>query len=323
MHDVQRARVIFLCAEGHSNLKVARKTGISNLSVGKWRQRFLERQLAGLLDLPRSAPPRTISDEKVAEIVRVTLEQKPANATHRSTRGMAKRMGLSHDSISRIWQAFSLQPNRHEHFQLSTGPEFVDKVRKVVGLYMSPPENAVVLAMDEKSQCQALERTQPVLPLRPGTPERSACEYFRHGTTSLFAALNVATGEVFGRTHRRHTQKEFLSFLREVERQVLKDLQIHVVLDNYSTHRTPMVKAWLARHPRWHLHFTPTYSSWLNQVERFFAELTNRRLRRESFQSLAELERAIHDYRRNHNKAPKPFVWTASAYLILGKVEHT
>jgi transposase len=320
--DVQRARVILLSAQGLPNFKVAQKTGISALSVGRWRRRFVQDRLRGLLDLPRSGAPRSISDEKVAEVVRITLEQRPKNATHWSTRSLACRLGLSHDSIARVWKAFGLQPHRHEHFQFSTDPEFVDKVRDVVGLYMSPPSNAVVLCLDEKSQVQALERTQPMLPLRAGTPERSACEYFRHGTTSLFAALNVATGEVIGRTHRRHTHEEFLLFLRTVERRVPKNLQIHAVLDNYATHRTAPVKAWLARHPRWHLHFTPTYSSWLNQVERFFSDLTTRRLRRSTFRSVPELEAAIRSYLREHNLNPKPFTWSTSADLILGKVKH-
>ena len=320
--DVQRAKVILLCASGLPNCVVAEKTGISALSVGKWRRRFAKDRLRGLLDQPRSGAPRTISDEKVAEVVRTTLEQRPKNATHWSTRSLAEKLDLSHDSIARVWKAFGLQPHRHEHFQLSTDPEFVDKVRDVVGLYMSPPQNAVVLCLDEKSQVQALERTQPILPLRPGAAERSACEYFRHGTTSLFAALNVATGEVIGQTHRSHTHQEFLTFLRAVERKVPRSLQIHAVLDNYATHRTAPVKEWLARHPRWHLHFTPTYSSWLNQVERFFSNLTTRRLRRSTFRSVPELERAIRAYLAEHNRKPKPFAWTASADLILGKVEH-
>ncbi|MCX6847496.1 MAG: IS630 family transposase [Verrucomicrobia bacterium] len=320
--DVQRARVILLCAQGLPNYLVAEQTGISSLSVGRWRQRFVQARLSGLLDQPRSGAPRTISDAQVAEVVRTTLEKRPKNATHWSTRSLASKLGLSHDSIARIWKAFGLQPHRHEHFQFSTDPEFVDKVRDVVGLYMSPPQNAVVLCLDEKSQCQALERTQPILPLRGGAPERSACEYFRHGTTSLFAALNVATGEVIGKTHRKHTQQEFLSFLRTVERQVPRQLEIHAILDNYATHRTAAVKAWLARHPRWQLHFTPTYSSWLNQVERFFSDLTTRKLSRSSFHSVAQLEQAIHAYLVEHNRKPKPFTWTASADLILGKVQH-
>lgn len=320
--DVLRAKVILGCASGLPNCEVARQTGLSARSVGSWRRRFAEHRLRGLLDLPRSGAPRTISDERVAEVVRLTLEQRPKNATHWSTRSLAKKVGFSHDSVARVWKAFGLQPHRHEHFQFSTDPEFVDKVRDVVGLYMSPPANAVVLCVDEKSQVQALERTQPMLPMRPGAPERSACEYFRHGTTSLFAALNVATGEVIGRTHRRHTHQEFLSFLRLIERQVPSALEIHVVLDNYATHRTAPVKAWLARHPRWHLHFTPTYSSWLNQVERFFSAITVRRLRRSTFRSVPELERAIRSYLAEHNRAPKPFQWTASAELILQKVEY-
>jgi transposase len=257
--DVQRARVILLSAQGLPNFKVAQKTGISALGVGRWRRRFVQDRLRGLLDLPRSGSPRSISDEKVAEVVRITLEQHPKNATHWSTRSLATRLGLSHDSIARVWKAFGLQPHRHEHFQFSTDPEFVDKVRDVVGLYMSPPSNAVVLCLDEKSQVPlrraqgpepveglALERTQPTLPLRAGTPERSACEYFRHGTTSLFAALNVATGEVIGRTHRRHMHEEFLHILRTVERRVPKNCKS---MPFWTT--TPLI----ARHrskPGWH-----------------------------------------------------------------------
>lgn len=237
--------MILLCVQGLPNYLVAEKAGISSLSVGRWRQRFVQARLSGLLDEPRSGAPRILSDAQAAEVVRTRLEKRPKNATHWSTRLLASKLGLSHDSIARIWKAFGLQPHRHEHFQFSTDPEFVDKVRDVVGLYMSPPQNAVVLCLDEKSQCQALERTQPILPLRSGAPERSACEYIRHGATSLFAALNVATGEVIGKTHRKYTQQEFLSFLRTVERQVLKQLETQAIRDNYATHRTAAVKAWL------------------------------------------------------------------------------
>jgi transposase len=318
--DVLRARVVLACAEGQTNQGVAKSCGVNPHTVGKWRHRFLQQGLSGLLDLPRSGPPRQISDDKVEEVIRLTLESQPEKATHWSTRSLARRSGLSHDSIARIWKAFGLQPHRQEVFQLSTDPLFIEKVRDVVGLYMSPPHNALVLCVDEKSQIQALERSQPMLPMRPGRPERRTHDYFRHGTLSLFAALNIRTGEVLGRCSQKHRQKEFLDFLKEIENRVPKELEIHVVLDNYATHKTPSVRSWLIRHPRWQLHFIPTHSSWLNQVERFFAEITTKRLRRGVFRSLAELRQAIQNYINEHNRSPKPFQWTASADLILGKV---
>jgi transposase len=278
--------------------------------------------MVGLFDLPRSGAPRTISDEKVAEVVRLTLETKPKNATHWSTRSMAARCGLSNESIHRIWKTFGLQPHRSDAFQLSTDPEFVEKVRDVVGLYVSPPQNALVLCLDEKSQIQALERSQPIFPLAPNQAERRTSDYFRHGTTSLFAALDIASGEVYARCQKRHRQSEFLIFLRQLEASTPKGLEIHAVLDNYAAHKTAKVRLWIAKHPRWHLHFIPTHSSWLNQVERFFAKITEQRIRRESFRSVQHLEQAILDYIEHHNKSPKPFKWTASAELILGKVEN-
>ncbi len=320
--EVIRARIALGCAAGSTNKEVARAVGVSEPTVCTWRERFRVERLAGLGDLPRAGAPRTVKDEQVAQIVRRTLQTKPKSATHWSTRTMAKETGLSHQTISRIWHAFGLQPHRQESFTLSTDPLFVEKVRDVVGLYQSPPQNAVVFCLDEKSQIQALERSQPILPMDLGRAERHTHDYFRHGTVSLFAALDVATGEVLGRCHARHTHKEFLAFLKQIEERTPAGLDIHAVLDNYATHKTDAVVRWLARHPRWHLHFIPTHSSWLNQVERFFAELTRKRLQRESFTSVVQLRCAIRDYLKTHNTNPRPFNWTASAELILGKVQH-
>lgn len=320
--EVMRARIVLACAAGRSNTEVAAELGVSQPTVGAWRERFRQERLTGLGDLPRAGAPRTVEDEQVAQIVRQTLQTKPKAATHWSTRTLARETGVSHQTISRIWRAFGLQPHRQESFTLSTDPLFVEKVRDVVGLYQSPPQNAVVFCVDEKSQIQALERSQPILPMDLGRAERHTHDYFRHGTVSLFAALDVATGEVWGRCHARHTHKEFLAFLREIEDRTPAGLAIHAVLDNYATHKTDAVVRWLARHPRWQLHFIPTHSSWLNQVERFFAELTRRRLQRSSFRSVPQLRSAITDYLATHNANPRPFKWTASADLILGKVAH-
>jgi transposase len=305
-----------------NNQQACAKAGLCAQTVGTLRRRFYQVRLKGLFDLPRSGAPRSISDQKVAEVVRLTLETKPKHATHWSTRSMAKRCGLSNESIYRIWKTFGLQPHRAETFQLSTDPQFVEKVRDVVGLYASPPQNALVLCLDEKSQIQALERSQPIFPLSVNQPERRSSDYFRHGTTSLFAALDVASGEVYARCQQRHRQREFLAFLRQLEASTPKGLEIHAVLDNYAAHKTAKVRLWIARHPRWHLHFIPTHSSWLNQVERFFARITQERIRRESFRSVEQLKRAILDYIEHHNKNPKPFKWTASADLILAKVDN-
>jgi len=320
--EVTRAKIVLACAEGRANTEVAKMFGVSQPTVGMWRERFRTAGLAGLGDLPKAGAPRTVKDEQVAGIVRRTLQTKPKSATHWSTRTMAKEAGVSHQTISRIWHAFGLQPHRQETFTLSTDPLFVEKVRDVVGLYQSPPQNAVVFCVDEKSQIQALERSQPILPMDLGRAERHTHDYFRHGTVSLFAALDVATGEVWGSCHARHTHKEFLGFLKQIEDRTPAGLHIHAVLDNYATHKTDAVVRWLARHPRWHLHFIPTHSSWLNQVERFFAELTRKRLQRESFLSVSQLRAAIRDYLNTHNTDPRPFKWTASADLILGKVSH-
>ncbi len=318
-----RARIVLACADGRSNTEVAAALKITLPTVGKWRQRFLEDRLDGLVDEPRPGAPRTLADAQVEEVITKTLESKPDNATHWSTRSMAKTVGLSQTAIVRIWHAFGLQPHRSETFKLSTDPLFIDKVRDIVGLYLDPPERAIVLSVDEKSQVQALDRTQPLLPLSPGQAERHTHDYVRNGTTSLFAALNVATGEVLGNCYRKHRQQEFVQFLNRIdEAYPEKDgVEIHLILDNYGTHKTPRVKRWLQRHPRFMVHFTPTSASWLNQVERFFADITEKRIRRSAFQNVKALEQAIRDYLDAHNKTPKPFVWTATAELILSKVK--
>jgi len=318
-----RARIVLACAEGLDNKDVAARLDINIATVGKWRRRFLDLRLDGLADEPRPGAPRTITDEIVERVVTKTLEEKPKAATHWSTRRMAEAVGLSQTAISRVWRAFGLKPHLSETFKLSTDPFFVEKVRDVVGLYMSPPENAIVLSVDEKSQVQALDRTQPLLPMTPGQAERGTHDYVRNGTTSLFAALNVATGRVIGQCYRRHRQREFLKFLEEIDGRLEREpgVEIHLILDNYGTHKTPAVKRWFERHPEYHLHFTPTSGSWLNQVERFFAAITEQRIRRGVFRSVAALEKAIMEYLAAHNEDPRPFVWTADADLILNRVK--
>jgi transposase len=317
-----RAKIVLACAQGHDNLRVAAELRVCAATVGKWRRRFVADRLEGLADEPRPGAPRSITDEKVEAVITKTLEQKPAAATHWSTRTMARDAGLSQSAIGRIWRAFGLKPHKADTFKLSTDPFFVEKVRDVVGLYLAPPERAIVLCVDEKSQVQALDRTQPLLPMEPGQAERHTHDYVRHGTTSLLAALNVATGQVFGKCQRRHRHQEFLKFLDELDAQLVREpgVAVHLVLDNYGTHKTPAVKRWFQRHPDYHLHFTPTSGSWLNQVERFFAAITEDRIRRGAFRSVAELERAIREYLEEHNRNPKPFKWTANADLILGRV---
>ncbi|MBI3933251.1 MAG: IS630 family transposase [Acidobacteria bacterium] len=316
-----RARIVLRCAEGRSNQTVARELRTSGATVGKWRERFRKARLEGLADEFRPGAPREISDTQVEEVITRTLESTPPEATHWSTRSMARATQVSHMAVARIWRAFGLQPHRSETFKLSSDPFFVEKVRDIVGLYLNPPDHAVVLCMDEKSQVQALDRTRPVLPLRPGLPKRQTHDYIRHGTTSLFAALEVATGKVIGKCQRRHRSREFLKFLEELDRQLPAEQEVHLVMDNYGTHKTPKVKRWLLRHPRYHLHFTPTSASWLNQVERFFAEITRRRIRRGTFTHVRQLEDAIHSYLDQHNRNPKPFVWIATANVILKKVQ--
>lgn len=318
-----RARIVLACAEGLDNKAVAAKVGICSATVGTWRRRFVERRLEGLVDEPRPGAPRSVTDADVERVVTRTLETKPRAGTHWSTRGLAEELRLSQSTVSRIWRAFGLKPHKAETFKLSTDPYFIEKVRDVVGLYMAPPDDAIVLCVDEKSQVQALDRTQPLLPMTPGQAERHTHDDVRNGTTSLFAALNVATGEVIGECHRRHRHQEFLRFLEEIDAKVPKEpgVEIHLILDNDATHKTPAVKRWFLRHPEYRLHFTPTSGSWLNLVERFFAEITEKRIRRGAFRSVAALEAAIREYLEHHNAAPKPFVWTADADLILNRIK--
>lgn len=316
----QRSRIILECAQGKTIKDVAAQMNLSEITVGKWRRRFVESRMAGLEDAPRPGAPRSIEDEQVAQVVADTLEKTPKGATHWSTRSMAAHAGLSQTAVSRIWRTFGLKPHLSETFKLSTDPQFVDKVRDVVGLYVNPPDKALVFSVDEKSQIQALNRSQPVLPLAPGMAERRTHDYTRHGTTSLFAALDVATGRIVNSCKSRHRHQEFLSFLKQIERESPADLDIHLVLDNYATHKTPAVKKWLSARPHWHLHFTPTGASWLNQVERFFAAITDKCIRRGTFRSVRELERAIEKYLNIHNNNPRPFKWTATAEMIFEKV---
>jgi transposase len=316
-----RARIVLGCEEGLSNGTVAKRLNITGATVCKWRERFRVNRLEGLLDEPRPGAPRSISDERVEEVVTKTLEAMPENSTHWSSRLMAQKVGLSQTAIVRIWRAFGLQPHRTENFKLSKDPQFVEKVRDIVGLYMNPPEHAIVLCVDEKSQVQALNRTQPILPLAPGVPARQSHDYERHGVTSLFAALNVATGEAIAKCHRRHRHQEFLKFLGEIDAAVPADAEVHLVMDNYGTHKVDRVRNWFARHPRYRIHFTPTSGSWLNLVERLFGEVTERCVRRGSHTGVRQLEQAMLDYLAQRNRAPKPFAWKADADLILGKVE--
>lgn len=305
-----RARVVLGCAEGKTNTLVASQLRVSKPTVWKWRKRFLERRVDGLLDEPRSGAPRKIGDEEVERLVTLTLEATPADATHWSTRSMAQRSGLSRSTISRIWRAFGLQPHRTGTFKLSTDPLFVEKVRDIVGLYLNPPDKAMVMCVDEKSQIQALDRTQPMLPMRPGQMERRSHDYVRHGTTTLFAALDTNTGKVIGQCHRRHRSVEFRKFLDTIEPKVPPDLDVHLIVDNYGTHKTPIIHRWLAKRPRFHVHFTPTSSSWMNLVERWFGLLTQKHLPRGVHRSTRELETAIYDYLNITNTNPKPFIWT-------------
>ena len=316
-----RARIILNCDEGLNNSEVARKLHLTGATVCKWRERFRVRRLEGVLDEPRPGAPRSIGDAKVEEVVTKTLETMPANSTHWTTRRMAQQVGLSQTAIVRIWRAFGLQPHRVENFKISKDPQFVEKVRDIVALYMNPPERAVVLCVDEKSQVRALNRTQPILPLGPGVPARQSHDYERHGVTSLFAALDTKTGETISACHRRHRHQEFLKFLAKIDATIPADTDVHIVMDNYGTHKVAKVRNWFARHPRYRVHFTPTSASWLNLVERLFAEVTQRCVRRGSHCAVRALETAMLDYLDQRNKAPKPFIWTADADLILGKVQ--
>ena len=317
----RRARIVLAAAEELENKTIVERLGADANTVGKWRRRFAECRLDGLYDEPRSGAPRKIGDEQIAEIIGRTLEETPPDGTHWSLRSMARAVGYAPSTIHRIWQAFGLQPHRSETFKLSSDPLFVEKVRDIVGIYLSPPERALVLCVDEKSQIQALDRSRPLLPMRPGQVERRTHDYMRHGTTTLFAALDIATGKVIGQCFPRHRAREFLTFLRTLETQVPDDLDVHLVMDNYATHKTPAVQRWLARHPRWHVHFTPTAASWLNQVERFFALLTEKQLRRGVHRSTRELEHAIRHYIDTVNADPRPFRWTKSADNILDTIK--
>ncbi len=316
----QRARIVLACAGGMNNGAVALEEGVTRQTVGRWRSRFLRQRLDGLLDEPRPGAPRKIMDAAVEQVLRLTLESKPKEATHWSSRMMAKRSGLSQSAVSRIWRAFALQPHRVETFKLSKDPLFIEKVRDIVGLYLSPPDKALVLCVDEKTQIQALDRTQPLLPLRPGSAERRTHDYTRHGTTTLFAALNTKSGKVIGQFHQRHRAIEFRKFLDTLDASAPDDLDLHLILDNYGTHKTPMIRRWMVRHPRFHVHFTPTGSSWINLVERWFAALTEKQIRRGAHRSTRELENAIRHYIRLTNTHSKPFIWTKTADEILASV---
>ena len=315
-----RCRIVLLAAQGLNNTEIAERLGVHRPMVRKWRSRFAEYRLDGLLDERRPGKPRTITDEQVEEVVVKTLESTPKDATHWSTRSMAREVGLTQSAVLRIWQAFGLQPHRQESWKLSKDPQFVAKVRDVVGLYLNPPERAVVLCVDEKSQIQALDRTAPILPMLPGTPQRATHDYKRAGTSSLYAALDITSGQVIGSLHARHRAIEFKQFLQTIDREVPADLDVHVVLDNSSTHKTPAVKKWLLAHPRFVLHFTPTSSSWLNLVERWFSELTNKKLRRGTHRSVRELNSDIRAWITAWNENPRPYVWTKTADDILDSI---
>ena len=315
-----RARIVLLAGEGHNNTEIAERLGVARNTAAKWRSRFAEHRLDGLTDEPRPGQPRKISDAQVQEVIVKTLETTPRDATHWSTRSMAAEVGLNQTAVHRIWKAFGLQPHRQDAWKLSRDPQFIEKVRDVVGLYLNPPERAVVLCVDEKSQIQALDRTAPILPMLPGVPERATHDYKRSGTSSLYAALDLATGRVIGRLHSRHRAIEFKRFLQTLDREVPAELDVHVVLDNSSTHKTPAIQKWLAAHPRFVLHFTPTSSSWLNLVERWFAELTSKKLRRGAHRSVRELNADIRAWIETWNDDPKPYVWTKTADQILESI---
>lgn len=320
-HLALRAKIILRCAEGLTNIDVGKALKVSNATVGKWRKRFNEHRVEGLYDEPKPGRPREITDEAVEAVVVKTLEEKPKGRTHWSTRKMAQAAGISHTTVGRIWRTFGLKPHVVRSFKISDDPLFIEKVRDVVGLYVDPPDHAVVFCVDEKPQIQALERAQPILPMDFGMPERQTHNYIRRGTLDLFAALNVATGEVIARTKKQHRSEDFVSFLREIDRSVDDDLDVHIIADNLSAHKSPKVNRWLVRHPRFHLHFVPTYSSWLNLVERFFGLLTEHALRRGSHPSVLQLRQAILDYVEAHNERPRPFRWTKTTDEILETVK--
>lgn len=316
-----RARIVLECATGATNTDVSKRLRIGKNTIGKWRKRFVEKRLEGLVDEQRPGAPRTLTDEQIENVITLTLETTPRDATHWSRRSMAQRTGMTPTTIGRIWRTFCLQPHRVETFKLSSDPFFIEKVRDVVGLYLDPPEKAVVLCVDEKSQIQALDRSQPMLPLRPGQVERRAHDYTRYGTTSLFAALEVATGKLIGKCYARHRSVEFRRFLDLIDKAIPQDLEVHLILDNYGTHKTAMIHRWLLKRPRFHLHFTPTSSSWLNLVERIFAELTQKKIRRGIHRSVRELKEDILEWIEIRNEDPKPFRWTKTADEILESLE--
>jgi putative transposase len=318
---VRRAQIILMSADGLNNKTIAEKVGLSGRMVGIWRQRFIDQGLMGLYDEPKPGGPRSISDEQVARLIQQTLKQKPPNATHWSCRSIAKQTKISKSTVQRIWSTFGIQPHRQKHFTLSTDPFFVEKVRDIVGLYLNPPDKAMVLCVDEKSQIQALDRTQPVLPMGLGYLEGITHQYQRHGTLTLFAALDLATGEVITQCKKRHRHQEFLQFLNHIEANVPKALDIHLVVDNYATHKHRKVKNWLAARPRYHVHYTPTYSSWLNQVEIWFNIITQKAIRRGSFRSVKQLIEKIDQFVKNYNSKSNPFTWTATADSILNKLK--
>ena len=318
---VTRARVILMAADGVENIVIAKRVGLSRLSVGKWRQRFAQYGIEGLHDELRPGRPRTIEDDRIAKLINQTLRSQPKNATHWTIRLIAKHSKISKSSVQRIWHVFGLRPHRHQTFKLSNDPFFIEKVRDIVGLYLNPPQNALVLCVDEKSQCQALERTQPVLPMGLGYVEGITHDYVRHGTTTLFAALNIASGEVIDKCQPRHRHQEFLKFLNHIDANVPKTLDLHLIMDNYASHKHPKVCSWLAQHPRYHVHFTPTYSSWLNQVERWFGLITQRAIRRGSFRRVKDLVSRIDQFVQHHNRNCRPFSWTATTDSIFAKLE--
>lgn len=319
-HMARRARIVLACAEGRANTVVARRLHVTPATVSKWRARFVRDRLAGLSDEPRPGAPRTITDEQVEQVIIRTLETTPRGATHWSVRSMATAVGLSRMAINRIWRAFGLQPHRAETFKLSNDPLLVDKVRDIVGLYLNPPKHAAVFCVDEKPQIQALDRTQPLLPMRPGQVERRTHDYARHGTTTLFAALNAKTSDVITQFHQHHRSVQFREFLDRIDAHVPRDLDVHIIMDNYSTHKTPLIRNWFAKRPRFHVHFTPTYGSWLSLVERWFAELTNKQLRRGAHQGVPQLKAAIQEFIDAHQANPKPFVWIKTADEILASI---
>jgi putative transposase len=316
-----RARIILMAAEGATNTDVAESLGLSRPTVGIWRKRYVAQRLAGLYDEPRPGGPRSIQDEQIATLLRKTLRTKPRDGTHWTCRSIAAETNLSKSTVQRVWKAFGLQPHRQKHFKISTDPFFVEKVRDIVGLYLCPPDRAVVLCVDEKSQIQALDRTQPILPMGLGYVEGVTHGYVRHGTTTLFAALDVASGRVITKCKQRHRHQEFIAFLREVDASVPKKLDIHLIVDNYATHKHASVRRWLAARPRFHVHYTPTYSSWLNQVEIWFNIITQRAIRRGTFRSVHDLRQNIEKFVKRYNRTCQPFAWTATADSILAKLE--